>query len=626
MNRLSYIVLLALVLGLAGEAAAQDVSVQASVSETTIGTEERVVYSIEIQGVAFSDILPPEPPATEGLALVQPYPSTQRNMTFINGQMQQSVAFRWTYRPIREGTARFGPAQVSIQDQTYQTDAVEVHVVPQAQRPQAQRSSRSGWPFGGQRQPARPDAREEQPRLQNEDLFIRAVPSTRRAHQNEQVTIEYQLFFRDGVQLRHSRLAGSWDAEGFWREEFEVESRPIPRTVVENGLRYNTITLKRVAVFPTHAGTLQVDPLRIETEAYVPTRSADPFDQFFSLRDRFETVELASPAVEITALPLPSEAPAAFSGAVGTYRMEAQMDRRAVEVGEPVELTVRITGAGNLATLDLPAYDPPGVFEQYDPQVDVQIHREGQRIQGTKTFTYVLVPRSNGTFALPPVTFTYFDPTTDRYETLQSDPLPIRVTGSAAAPPAASATAAGLPVDDIAGLMAGTVAWEPAHPTPLYRQLWVYLALVVPVLLTGGVYLYRRHATRLATDTEYARHRMAHPVARKHLKQADVLFRQDQPRAFYEELARAVLSFVGNRLNLPEQRLTRPQLDARLAEAGVPEPTRRALRELLDACDRARFAPIRPDRAEMERARDLAARLIVEVDEAHAQAPTLSAG
>ena len=39
------------------------------------------------------------------------------------------------------------------------------------------------------------------------DLFIRALPSKRRAYQGEQIIIEYQLFFRDGVQLRQSRLA-----------------------------------------------------------------------------------------------------------------------------------------------------------------------------------------------------------------------------------------------------------------------------------------------------------------------------------------------------------------------------------------------------------------------------------
>jgi hypothetical protein len=96
-------------------------------------------------------------------------------------------------------------------------------------------------------------------------MFIRAVPSKRQAFQNEQITIEYALYFRTGIQLRQSRLADSWDAEGFWREELEIEARPIPQTVVVDGLRYNTIVLKRVAVFPTRTGSLRIDPLRIES-------------------------------------------------------------------------------------------------------------------------------------------------------------------------------------------------------------------------------------------------------------------------------------------------------------------------------------------------------------------------
>ena len=87
-------------------AIAQAISVQALVNETTVGTEEAVSYTLEIKGASFSDVETPEPPETEGLVLLQAIPSTQRNISFVNGVMEQSVAFQWSYRPVQEGTVR----------------------------------------------------------------------------------------------------------------------------------------------------------------------------------------------------------------------------------------------------------------------------------------------------------------------------------------------------------------------------------------------------------------------------------------------------------------------------------------------------------------------------------------
>ncbi len=605
---------LAACLLLAGTAQAQQVEVVATVSTTTIGLDEQLLYSIEVKGASMSSVSTPEPPSTQNLSLVQRTPSTQRNMTIINGNLQQSIGFRWGFRPIQEGEAVIDAAQVTVDGKNYSTETIRIRVVPQAQRPsRPQAGGRPQAPFRFPPSQGQGDADDDRA-IEKKDLFIRAIPSAREALQNEQVTIEYQLFFRDGIQLRHSRLAGSWDAGGFWREEFEVDTRPIPKSVVENGLLYHMIVLKRVAVFPTRPGRLSIDPLKIETEAYFPFGSSDPFERFFSLRNQFETVELVSDPVHIDVRPLPSGAPPSFSGAVGNFDMRATLDRSEVEIGEPIEVEITISGTGNLATLDLPPFRPPGIFERYDPDIVTNIKRDGRRIAGSKTFTYVLVPRSNGDFTMPSVEFAYFDPAMNRYQTRRAELGEVRAVGTAA-PLAAGSTVEGLPVDDIAGII--TVAsWESTGETPLHMSVWPYLVLFLPPLGLAGLYLYERRAHRLAHDTEFARGRIAHPLARKHLKKADALLKQNEPRLFYEEIERAVMGFVGNRLNVAELGLTRAELDARLTHVGVAEPVRDSLKQLLSECDQAQYAPVPPSRKTMESAEERASRLIVAIDHA----------
>ncbi|MEX1055404.1 MAG: BatD family protein [Rhodothermales bacterium] len=594
----------------AGAAAAQSVEVTGTVSATAVGRDDLIVFSVQVKGASLSSVTTPAPPTTEGLALIQRVPSTHRNMTIINGELEESVGYRWTFRPIAEGDARIDATQVVVDGQTYSTRPIAIRVLAQSQAPpQARRRQQLPLVLPGQPQT------DESQEIATQDLFIRAIPSKRTAFQNEQVTIEYQLFFRDGIQLRHSRLAGSWDAEGFWREEFEVDTRPIPRSVVENGLLYHVIVLKRVAVFPTRSGTLTVDPLKIETEAYLPVGGSDPFERFFSLRNRFETVEVTSDPVRIEVASLPSGAPASFDGAVGEYRMDASLDATDVQVGEPVHLSVSVLGTGNLATLESPLFVPPGVFEKYDPDVSTDIQRTGETISGKKTFTYVVVPRSNGEFDLPPIEFVYYDPREQRYVSVERELGTVRVTGTAA-PLAAGTTSNGLPVDDIASILSSTDSWRDTSTPPLHRSPLPYVALIVPAALLLLMQVRQRHVERIAGDTRYARSRMAHPLAKKHLRRAEQLLKKGDPRAFYEEIERAVTGFIGNRLNISELGLTRSQIDSRLDDAGVAEPIRASLRVLLEECDLARFAPVLPDRQTMESASERAAHVIVGVEEA----------
>lgn len=596
---------------------AQSVKVQASVNDNTVGTEEVLQYTIEIQGASLNDVQTPQAPETQGLALVQSIPSTQRNISFVNGQMEQSVGYTWSYRPVRQGNAQIQATTVTVQGTSYQTQPIRIQVVPQSQRPQRSARSQRRSPFSSPFQRPSPNTeREPAPTISERDVFIRVIPSKRNAFQNEQVTVEYQLFFRDGIQLRQSRLADSWDAEGFWREELDVETRPIPRSTVQNGLRYNMITLKKAAIFPTHAGELTVDPLRIEAEALVPRRSSDPFQQFFSLRNRYQPVELSSSAVRVNSKPLPANAPLNFTGSVGSFDVSAEVDRDEIEVGESIQVRLTISGTGNLATLEAPPFEPPGIFEQYEPQVATNISRGGNRIRGSKTFTYLLVARSNGTFDIPPFEFAYLDPSSGSYTTKRTSPIPITVTGTAPTTIASSATGpSGFPVDDIAGVLLSTSSWNRLGQTPLHQQSWPYLALVLPLLVLASMFGYRQYANRLATDVKYARSRRAHPVAKKHLKTAESLREQNKPGPFYAEVERAVMSFVGNRLNIAETGFTRAQLDLRLTEAGIADELRAELRGLLDECDQARFAPVPPDQEMMNSACDRAADFIVRFSE-----------
>jgi BatD DUF11 like domain len=589
---------------------AQDARVLATVSESSIGTEEVLRFTLEVRGVRA--INTPAAPQTDGLALAQSLPSRQTNMSIVNGAVSQSVSFTWVYRPLREGAVLVGSVSVVLDGREYQTEPITVTVLPQSQRPARPAPTRQN-PFAPFQ---RTNPEPEQSAPDAKDIFIDVIPSSRTAIHNQQITVAYMLYFREGIQLRQSRLTDSWDAEGFWREELDVDTRPIPQVVVRDGLRYNRITLKRASVFPTRSGDLSIDPLRIESEAILPNRSSDPLARFFSLQSRFAPVELSSAPLKVTVVPQPSGAPASFSGAVGSLRFSAVFDRTELEVGESLQLTIQISGNGNIATLSPPAFEAPGAFEQYDAQVSSNIDRTGAQLRGTKTFSYVLVPRSNGTFEMPGVEYSWYDPSSSQYVTRASDPVTVTVTGTGTPATTALALSGGLPVDDIAGPVRLDGSWVQTDGSPLHRRIWPYLALLVPGLLLGLTSAFGRHAKRLAANPAVARLRRAGPLARKHLKAADRRLAEADARGYYEALQTALLGFVGNRLNVAEQGLTRESLDRVLDARRVELDVRRQMIEFLDACDAARFSPVLPTGETMRQDRDRAADLLVTLDDA----------
>lgn len=577
------------------------VTIEAMADPSPVGTEERVTLTIRVEGASPSEIETPDPPLTRGLALQQSTPSTQRDVSFSNGELTRSVTYQWTYEPVRAGTARFFPVEVMVRGTGYETEHIDVEVIPQSQR--GARSPTTPQSGTSPRSQGSSSSSDESALVSGRDLFIRAHPETRRVYQNEQLIVAYHLYFQGGVQLRHSRLANAWDATGFWREELDVESRPIPQPTTLNGRSYQTIVLKRVALFPTRSGSLQVDPLAIETEARAARRFGRN-DPFYSPQGPYKPISLASDSLVIQAQPLPDGAPSSFNGAVGDFRLRTGVDSTDVQVGRPVRLRVRVEGAGNIATLQPPAIDRPEAFEMYDPKESTSIDRDGARIRGTKTFTYVLIPQSNGTYTVPPVQFSHFDPEQRRYRTQRGAPVTLRVTGS---PPAtaSSATGNGLPVNDVAPIMTEASTWTRPGAHALYRSPWPYAALLAPLLVLGGV-----AATQRIAAAKDEKPDESEEGGTAHLERARRHLHQQQPEACYDAVEQAVLHFIGNRLDVAASGLTRDQLDDLLARHAVPPRAREALFELLDVCDQARYSPARTSEKAMQSAIGRAEQLI----------------
>ncbi len=545
----------ALLLALGDAAAAQSVS--ASVSDSQVFVGETVTYTVTLRGGRATRVGPPL--ASGALRLVSQTPTLDAT-TIMNGKVERSVA--WVYEATRAGTGRIGRFVATVAGKRVEARAIPVTV-------QA----------GGPSRPPAPSA----PTSGSGELFVRAEPSRQSAVVGQQVVVDYVLYFEPQVQPRQTAPVGTWDAPGAWREEMEIATA-YPRQTTYNGRSYDAVTIRRVALFPTRSGALELAPMRFTVDVIRVDRSFsnDPFAPFFApFRQRFDDVEVTAPGITVDVADLPPGAPPSFTGAVGQFSMTTTISDETVAAGEAVRVQVALRGDGNIATLEAPALQAVPGLDAYAPRDDREISRGGTALRGIKTFTYTLVPQGGGTFEVPGTPWTYFDPTDGQYKTLIVDPVEIEASGA----PLAAAPAAADP-NGLVGLMS-EARWQ----RPTARPVWLWgllggglaLPVVAFVLLAGA----RKGRERLTADTPARRSRRAAADVRRRLAAA----RGSAGPAACAEVERATRAFLTDRFGVPAGPLSPDSIDAALAQRDVPEALRQRVRQLSAACTRGQFAP-----------------------------------
>jgi hypothetical protein len=219
-------------------------------------------------------------------------------------------------------------------------------------------------------------------------------------------------------------------------------------------------------------------------------------------------------------------------------------------------------------------------------------------LQGTKTFEQLVVPQSPDIKALPPVSFSFFDPDQKSYRTLTQPaiPLVVRPGGSAPAPTVAATTRAAPdnppPAQDIVHIKPrlGTLA---QIAPPLVQQPWFLALQAVPLLAWLSALVWRHRTEMLANNPRLRRRRQVAQIMRQGLLELRQFASDKKSDDFFATLFRLLQEQLGERLDLPASAITEAVIEEHLRPRGAPEATLASLHELFQACNLARYAPIR---------------------------------
>jgi hypothetical protein len=553
---------------------AQDLHLNATVNRTTIGVNDPLNFQLVMTGDTRS--LPDvELPAFDDFRVISgPNQSTQFSM--VNGKISVSKTYSVTLLPRKTGKLIIPAITVKHKGKTYASQPIVVTVLQNSPHVSENQSTQNN---------------------DREDLFIRTEVSKRKVYVGDQINVSFKVYFRKPI--RNPDFVKLPETVGFWVEEFEVPQNIPVTQEAYNGRQYSVAEVKKMALFPTKPGKLQITPLQMSVDVVERRQRRDPFSVFDDFFDdplgRTVRKIIASKPITIDVLPLPQTGkPDNFSGLVGNLNMTVSIDKTDVETNEAITYKIKLTGTGNLKTLnDLPVKFPPS-FEVFNPKISDDVNRRSATLHFTREIEYVLIPRAPGSFRIEPLEISFFDPTTKQYRTLRSREYQVEVrqgeqisglnTGNF------TKSEVALLGNDIHFIKEKLPELQPINSKP-YTAGWFYASLTLPLLALAAALAYRRHLDKLQTNVAYARKRKAGKLAEKRLKTARELMLQQKYEAFYSEVARALLGYIADKSNLSASGLMREHVAGILAERQVDDALIQRLLKCLDEADFRRFAP-----------------------------------
>ena len=381
MKKIGKLLLVCAVL-LHGVAFGQNATLTASCSKTTVGLNEpfRITFTTNARKGAIT------PPNFEKFIVVSgPYQSSQTQI--INGRMssQRSIAYEIVAQ--EEGVFTLPPARMKVSGQELESNRLKITV-----KAGAKRNSRAE-------------------RNAKESFNVRILASKKSVYVGEPIVLKFRATLFDPVRDLSIIQAPNFENVLQQQLEFKQEST---REVVGNKMA-TVLDFDKRLILPNKPGTLGGQELKISGQVQVPTGRRDFFNM--PLTKFVPQVATANiPAVKIK--PLPEGAPEDFQGGVGELKLVSEISRKEVSGSESITIKLRVEGAGNFNTLEVPELIQPEGFDVYDPKYNENIRYSERGIRGYKEYEYLLVPQYRGSFIVPEMQWSYFNTRTERYETI----------------------------------------------------------------------------------------------------------------------------------------------------------------------------------------------------------------
>ncbi|WP_175546102.1 BatD family protein [Flavisolibacter ginsengisoli] len=339
-------------------------------------------------------------------------PNVYRGDAMIDGKMQPIENITYTLQPKTVGVLRIGAITVMYKGggQVVSSNGGVTAVPP----PKASFSTSSSYTDVNLYAPSKTVDRQQ---LVDQNLFIKTTVDKRNCYEGEPVVASFTLY---------SRLQSTSEAEkspsfyGFSVVDVLDINQAHMGVEKINGNVFNTSILRKVQLYPVQAGKLTIDQLYVDNEV-------EFVDSLTGGRTTVDK-ELITEPITINVKPLPATRPEGFTGGVGNFTIEARLDHPQLQQHAQGKLLITIRGNGNFIQFGQPVVHWPAGIEPFEPVITEKLAKEKIPIEGMRQYEFGFAVDSAGNYALPPVSFSFFNPQKESFVEVHTDTLNLQVT------------------------------------------------------------------------------------------------------------------------------------------------------------------------------------------------------
>ncbi|WP_298063770.1 BatD family protein [uncultured Rikenella sp.] len=533
----------------------------------------------------------PDMPA--GLSVLSgPVKSVGVFMSSVNGKVENRHTLTFTYWVQAGGAGKITvpPATLVFGGKTYSTKATVIECVS-GHVPQGQGG-------GSSQQPGAETL--DKSALAAGDILLRMEVNKTEAYKGEPIVASLKIYTQVNIagfeNIKYPAL------NGFWAQEMDVSGQGDSRATI-GGKVYHSQILRQWLLYPQRSGTLEIEQAQFTAIAQLVTQTpstGSPYDLFFGGAPQVRNVsaKLASPAVKIRVRELPQPQPAGFTGAVGQFDLTGMVSGDRFAANSAGAVTLKLSGTGNFPLVEAPQIALPAAFEQFDTKTSEKLASTARGTTGEKSYEFPFIARAEGDYVIPGVQFSYFDPSTGQYHTLNTPEFPIEILRDEGGGTSGLGMVSGVTKEDLKMLGSDIRFIRTGDPELMRRGrafLWSWSWFAVAVLLAaafGGLLFYLRKSIRERADIVRVRTKKANKVALRRLKRAKTYMNAGKESAFFEEMLRALWGYMGDKLAIDVADLTKERVQQVLTgERGIPEEQAREFLGLISECEFAQYTP-----------------------------------
>ena len=299
------------------------------------------------------------------------------------GDVLNQMVYQWVLTPKEAGKIRFGSVLVTVNGKIYKTEPFEINVKDNEKK----------------------SAVAEHTNHSNE-VYLNLELKKNVVYKNEPAVAVLRAYSKDYDNFRKvSNLQFS--------PQKNASIKPInyTKSEIETSSGMASQVIGTFMIFPNESG-----PIAINAFSAVVGNAAKP-------------TKVSSNRVRLNVKKLPDGMPSNFKNAVGNFEVAVSQTNtdEIPEVDKPLNISVRLSGAGNFGSLDLPKIIDSPDYVFYTPQITTKTVPQKDGLSGDVIAEYVVIPKKAGSISINFENFSFFNPKEVQYTDLGPKSLLLNV-------------------------------------------------------------------------------------------------------------------------------------------------------------------------------------------------------